>query len=131
MFLNFYFGTTFDVEAPAGQSPIKLGTLSPVASHDFALSLVFLALHRPASEARNGSVVASGVMKYAQSRVVCGSEILRLIRLNAIRAVGVNTANQICILLILGKFPPCLSVMRQITALVIAAAIQIIMTMPT
>jgi hypothetical protein len=31
---------TFDVEAPAGQSPIQLGTLSPVASHELFASAI-------------------------------------------------------------------------------------------
>ena len=34
-----FSGTTFNVEAPADQSPIQLGTLSPVASHGLFCSL--------------------------------------------------------------------------------------------
>jgi hypothetical protein len=35
-------GSTFDVEAPAGQSPIQIGTLLPVASHDLFAPAIFI-----------------------------------------------------------------------------------------
>jgi hypothetical protein len=37
---EFPFLRTFDVEAPAGQSPIQIGTLSPVTSHELFASAI-------------------------------------------------------------------------------------------
>ena len=38
--VSIIFYRTFDVEAPPGQSPIQLGTLSPDASHELFASAI-------------------------------------------------------------------------------------------